>query len=123
MSDIQQFLISLGITKTYIGFPQTAYAVHVATQNEDVLLRVTKDLYPLVADHFNSTPSRVERNIRTVIDRFWKNGEFTRFNEIAKYELEYKPRPGYFISILAAYCGRHSLVYNMIDDTRKKKQT
>lgn len=108
MTDIKQLLISLGISRTYAGFHQLAYAVDVATQNEDALLRVTKDLYPVVAKHFNTSPDCIERNIRTVIHSFWKRGNRALFNEIAKYELENKPQPGYFISILAAYCGRHS---------------
>lgn len=107
MIDIKQLLSSLGIARTYIGFSQAAYAIHLATHHEDVLDRITKDLYPAVADHFGVSAGSVERNIRTVIQTFWKRGNRTLYNKISGCEVEDKPRNGEFISTLATYCSRH----------------
>ena len=40
----------------------------------DLLSAVTKELYPRVAEEFDSTPSRVERAIRHAIDVAWQRG-------------------------------------------------
>ena len=49
MTDIYDLLLRLGVTANYIGFFHTAFAVHLAIQEPERLLLVTKCLYPEVA--------------------------------------------------------------------------
>ena len=45
MTDVQDILRSLGITRCYKGFKHTEYAVLLAVQNESHLEAVAKEIY------------------------------------------------------------------------------
>lgn len=94
-------LYSLGITANYTGFYYTISAVELAVQDPSHLIQVTKDLYPAVAEHFHSTTSRVERNIRHAVGLAWKaNPNLLR--DMAGHPLLQRPCASQFIAILAA---------------------
>ena len=58
-------------------------------------------LYPLVAREMNTTGAAVERNIRTVILRAWRqNPELLR--QCARFPLNKRPTCGEFLDMLAA---------------------
>lgn len=102
--DIQRINALLGrlsITPRYVGCPYTAYAVFLAVGQPELLLRVTKDLYPAVASHFNTTCACVIRDIRTVIDVVW-TVKRSALQELAPHPLAEKPTVSQFIAILAA---------------------
>lgn len=103
MTEIKNLIHSLGIPSTYIGFHQLYHSVMIAAKNEDCLLSITKRLYPVVAAKFNTTGICVERNIRTVIEYFWNNGDHQRLDEIAGFHVAQKPTAGEFISMLSFY--------------------
>jgi len=50
-------------------------AVHIASELESLSKRVTKEIYPAVAQLFNTTPSQVERAIRHTIETAWERGD------------------------------------------------
>ena len=62
----------LGVTANYKGFPYTAYAVALCAEHPELLLMVTKDLYPRVARQYRTTWQAVERDIRTVVGVAWR---------------------------------------------------
>lgn len=101
-ADIYSLLYRLGISATSISFFHTAYAVRLAVEQPQVLLLVTKWLYPEVAKQYRSTWRAVERNIRRVIMTIWENKPGL-LAEIAGYPLAVRPTPSQFLSILAAY--------------------
>lgn len=74
----------------------------VRDQPENMLL-ITKRLYAQTAAHFNTTPSCVERNLRTLIQRCWNYPDHSFLNLIAGAELQQPPTNSQFIDILAAY--------------------
>ena len=53
--------------------------------------------------HFQTTPSCVERNLRTLIQSCWNYPDHSFLNLIAGAELRQPPTNSQFIDILAAY--------------------
>ena len=95
----------LGCTGNYRGYHQIAYACELIAKDENLLLRVTLDLYPKVAEKFNCKSINVERNIRTVVKLLWsKNPE--RLIEISGCDLKYPPTTTEFLDYLVTYVQR-----------------
>lgn len=95
----------MGVPNSYTGVKQTAYAVDLALKSPESLTLVTKRLYPAVANRAHTTPSSVERNIRTIVQIIWEDNP-TALNAIAGYELKRKPTTSQFIAILVDYLQR-----------------
>lgn len=83
------------------------YAAELASENSGYLLAITKWLYPEVAAPYNTTCSRVERGIRTVVNSCWQDGNKEFLNEMAGHPLCKKPTSGEFIAILSEYLKQH----------------
>ena len=66
-TEIYFLLHSLGIGAKYRGFRYLAYGIALCMEDEDYLLRVSKTLYPKIAQTFQVSSSCVERDIRTAI--------------------------------------------------------
>lgn len=99
--EIYDLLYRLGVTAGSIAFFHTAYAVRLAVEQPQMLLLVTKWLYPEVARHYRTNWRAVERNIRRVIATVWKN-EPELLCKLARRPLSSRPTPAQFLSILAA---------------------
>ena len=92
-------LLALGAAPTYAGFRQAAAAACAAAGRPELLLSLSKWLYPLVAEE-QGTTAAVERNIRTLIDRVWRRSpELLRQ---AGFAGERRPTCGEFVGLLAA---------------------
>lgn len=89
----------LGVTANYKGFPYTAYAAALCDERPELLMMVTKNLYPQVARQYRTTWQAVERNIRTVAEVAWKRNP-ALLERMAGAALEEKPRCAEFISIV-----------------------
>ena len=91
----------LGVTPNYTGFHQAARAACEAARRPELMLSLSKWRYPLVAREMNTTGAAVERNIRTVILRAWRqNPELLR--QCARFPLNKRPTCGEFLDMLAA---------------------
>ena len=89
------------MTPSYAGFHQAARAACEAARRPELMLSLSKWLYPLVAREMNTTGAAVERNIRTVILRAWRrNPELLR--QCAGFPLSKRPTCGEFLALLAA---------------------
>ena len=73
-TEIYFLLHSLGIGAKYRGFRYLAYGIALCMEDEDYLLRVSKTLYPKIAQTFQVSSSCVERDIRTAISVCWTRG-------------------------------------------------
>ena len=70
----------------------------------DLINAVTKVLYPAVAKHFNTTPSRVERAIRHAIEVAWDRGDLATLQKYFGYTVSNtkgKPTNSEFIAMIA----------------------
>lgn len=61
-TEIYFLLHSLGIGAKYRGFRYLAYGIALCMEDEDYLLRVSKTLYPKIAQTFQVSSSCVERD-------------------------------------------------------------
>lgn len=106
--EIQIILRRLGICTTYKGYKATVIAISLALEDEDRLNSITKEIYTEVADRLGSTPSAVEKNLRTVVQRAWKINP-ADLERMAGYRLEYMPSVSEFLDILFNYIQRSRL--------------
>ena len=96
---------------SYLILRALAKVLHISLDtliNPDVSLederpvKVTKDIYPVIARKYKSTPSNVEHNIRTLVNLCWMNHKDT-LEEMAGCTMADKPTNSEFIDILVYY--------------------
>lgn len=78
---ISDILISLGIPLHIKGFNFLLYAIETVLSRPDNV-SFTKDIYPTTADHFQTRPNCIERNICTAICFACLNPRTKLFNAI-----------------------------------------
>ncbi len=102
---IDEALRSLAIAGCYRGYRQTVMALKLILQDEDRLYAVVEKVYNKVADQCGCNPHCVERNIRTIIIRAWRQ-QPQRLQKMARYELTSEPTASEFLDILANHVRR-----------------
>lgn len=75
---------SLGVPVKMIGYKYLRDAIVIALEDEDSLMSVTKNVYPHIADSYDTSPSNVERNIRYVIESTWNKSDDIRYTDKIK---------------------------------------
>jgi two-component system response regulator (stage 0 sporulation protein A) len=65
----------LGMPAHINGYEYLRFALLRVLENRKLLHSVTKELYPMIAKEFASSPSRVERAIRHAIEVAWTRGD------------------------------------------------
>ncbi len=103
MKDTQTLLRQLGLHGTYKGYHFLMASLELALENETQLSFYSKTIFPTVARIYQSTPSRIERDIRTVIGHCWNCSGREKLTEITPYELKKQPTVTEFIDILYWY--------------------
>lgn len=89
----------LGVTANYKGFSYTAYAAALCAERPDLLLLVTKSLYPKVAKQYGTNWRAVERNIRTVAAVAWRRNP-ALLDRMAERLLDERPPSAQFLSLI-----------------------
>ena len=72
--------------------------------NPSMIGAITKELYPEIANMYDTTSSRVERAIRHAIEVSWTRGDYEVMEEIFGHSVDYdraKPTNSEFIATLA----------------------
>ena len=77
MSAVYGVIRKLGATSKYKGYYYVVDAVEMAQKIYERPVKVTKDIYPVIARKYKSTPSNVEHNIRTLENLCWMNHKDT----------------------------------------------
>ncbi|MFP4198852.1 MAG: sporulation transcription factor Spo0A [Halanaerobium sp.] len=100
---ITEIIQELGIPAHIKGYRYVRKAVELVIKDMDLLGAVTKELYPQIAEEFDSTPSRVERAIRHAIDVVWQRGNQEALEKHFKNNINenVKPTNSQFIARLA----------------------
>ena len=71
---IDDLFKELGCPTNRCGYDQAAYAIKLVVSDDTYLRYISKRLYHDVAKKFQSTPSRIERNIRHLVEvAFYRN--------------------------------------------------
>ena len=96
MSAVYGVIRKLGATSKYKGYYYVVDAVEMAQKIYERPVKVTKDIYPVIARKYKSTPSNVEHNL------CWMNHKDT-LEEMAGCTMADKPTNSEFIDILVYY--------------------
>ena len=101
---ISLILIKVGIVPNVKGYRYLRDAVLIAMDNMDVMNGITKKLYPMVAENFDTSSSRVERAIRHAIEIAANSGKMENINALFGmkiYAKNERPTNSEFIALLA----------------------
>ena len=101
---IANIFISVGIPAHIKGYQFLREAIKMAIATPDIINRITKSLYPAIAEKFDTSPSKVERAIRHAIEVAWNRGKIENINMIFGlkiYSANDKPTNGEFIALRA----------------------
>ena len=115
---VTQVLHRLGICRTFHGFSYIAYAMTLIRKDKDYLCYVTKSLYIDIAKEFATTPTCVEKNIRTIVNKIWEKSEANQkyiieiFGEVY---LVQKPANAEFLELLYDYVASCNIVKTHLD--------
>ena len=102
--EITKMIHTLGMPAHVLGYEYTREAILIALGNKDILRSMTKELYPAVAKVFDTTPSRVERAIRHVVELAWDRGDLDTIQKFFGFTVSSKkgkPTNSEFLSALA----------------------
>lgn len=97
------FLI-VGIPAHIKGYHYLREAIKMVIDKPTLINRITKELYPGIAKHFDATPSKVERAIRHAIEVAWARGKIENINQVFGFNIyskHDKPTNGEFIALVA----------------------
>lgn len=103
MDPITKVLLSLGVRRTLKGFRYLKYGIELCMDNDEYLLYVFKELYPAIAERFDTDRKCVERCIRTAVEACWYKGNKELLIKLNGFELTQKPTNGDFIDIVYQY--------------------
>lgn len=101
---ITSAVCSVGIPAKLKGYSYLRTSIKLTIENPDIIHSITKRLYPAVAEIHNTTPSNVERNIRSAVEAAWVKGDRQSLIQIFGKNLDFsKPKPtnSEFIAIFA----------------------
>jgi two-component system response regulator (stage 0 sporulation protein A) len=94
----------LGIPAHIKGYLYLKDAVIMVVDRVDLLSRITKELYPAIAEKHFTTPSRVERAIRHAIEVAWDRGNMEYIQKVFGHTISQekgKPTNSEFIAMVA----------------------
>ncbi len=101
---ITRIMHQIGVPAHIKGYHYLRFAIMTAIENPSIINAVTKQLYPHVAKHFDTTPSRVERAIRHAIEVAWDRGNVDVLNSYFGYTIHNsrgKPTNSEFIAMIS----------------------
>ena len=101
---ITKILHELGVPSHIKGYQYIREGITVLFERPEVIGGITKELYPDIAEKFDTTVSRVERAIRHAIEVSWNRGNWQLMEEIFGHSVDIdkaKPTNSEFIVTVA----------------------
>ena len=74
-NDVVMLLRSMNVPVKMIGYKYLKDAILIALEEPESLMSVTKDVYPILAEKYGTSPTNVERNIRYIIESTWERSK------------------------------------------------
>lgn len=102
--EVTRMIHQMGVPAHVKGYQYLRDAIVSVVQEVSLLGAVTKELYPMIADKYQTTPSRVERAIRHAIELAWDRGNVEFMNRFFGYTINVdrgKPTNSEFIAMVA----------------------
>ena len=103
---ITELIHCIGVPAHIKGYHYFKEAIFIYYINKNCTISMTKELYPKIAQKFNTTPSRVERAIRHAIDVAWDRGDCDVHYDFFGYTIDPKkgkPTNSEAIAMIANY--------------------
>ncbi|NLM53781.1 MAG: response regulator [Firmicutes bacterium] len=88
-----EYFQRIGMPSHLKGYRYLIEAMVLVVPDHSLTSQVTKKLYPLIAERFETTPIRVERAIRNAIEITWERGDITQVNQLFSYVDENRGKP------------------------------
>ena len=101
---ITSVFLTVGIPAHIKGYQYLRAAIKLVMKDEALINRITRELYPRVAEQFGTSASKVERAIRHAIEVAWTRGKIENINRLFGYQIytkNEKPTNGEFIALVA----------------------
>lgn len=101
---VSRIFINVGIPPHIKGYSFLREGVVMAVKDPAIINNITKKLYPMIGEKYNTTSSKVERAIRHAIEVAWNRGRIESINSILgvrAYIGAEKPTNGEFIALIA----------------------
>lgn len=101
---ITNLMHNIGVPAHIKGYQYLREAIRLVIEDDDIMCAITKELYPCLAEKFNTTPSRVERAMRHAIEVSWNRGQVAMHEAIFGYTVKSnrgKPTNSEFIAMIA----------------------
>jgi two-component system response regulator (stage 0 sporulation protein A) len=102
--EVTNIIREIGIPAHIKGYQYLRDAIMMIITEIDLLGAVTKVLYPMIAEKYATTPSRVERAIRHAIEVAWSRGNMDMINRLFGYTVKLekgKPTNSEFMAMIA----------------------
>ena len=102
--EVTKIIHEIGVPAHVKGYQYLRDAIMLVVDEVNYLGAVTKELYPTIAQKYDTTPSRVERAIRHAIELAWDRGDLEKINKFFGYTIngeKGKPTNSEFIAIIA----------------------
>ena len=103
-TDVTNIIHEIGVPAHIKGYQYLRDSIMMAVCDMDILNSITKQLYPSIAQKFDTTPSRVERAIRHAIEVAWGRGNMDTIDALFGYTIHAgkgKPTNSEFIALIA----------------------
>lgn len=102
--EVTKMIQQMGVPAHVKGYQYLRDAIVAVIKDVSLLSAVTKELYPMIAKSYATTPSRVERAIRHAIELAWDRGNIDFMNKFFGYTINIdrgKPTNSEFIAMVA----------------------
>jgi two-component system response regulator (stage 0 sporulation protein A) len=102
--EVTNIIREIGIPAHIKGYQYLRDAIMMIVAEVELLGAVTKVLYPMIAEKYSTTPSRVERAIRHAIEVAWNRGNIDMINKLFGYTIKLdkgKPTNSEFMAMIA----------------------
>jgi len=102
--EVTNVIREIGIPAHIKGYQYLRDAIMMIVAEVELLGAVTKVLYPMIAEKYSTTPSRVERAIRHAIEVAWNRGNIEMINKLFGYTIKLdkgKPTNSEFMAMIA----------------------
>ncbi len=102
--EVTNIIHQMGVPAHIKGYQYLRDAILLVIDEVNLLGAVTKELYPMIAEKYQTTPSRVERAIRHAIELAWDRGNVEMMNKFFGYTINIqrgKPTNSEFIAMVA----------------------
>ncbi|MCL4439158.1 MAG: sporulation transcription factor Spo0A, partial [Firmicutes bacterium] len=101
---VTNIIHEMGVPAHIKGYHYLRDAILMVINEINLLGAVTKELYPMIAQKYQTTPSRVERAIRHAIELAWDRGNVEMMTKFFGYTINLergKPTNSEFIAMVA----------------------